>query len=128
MTCLSKLPAECRVWFLCKRSTQAVAAVIMAALTVTTITSSHAQIASAPPTTPPSGWSFAVTPYAWLPTISSTFDATAPRGRTVSTSIDAGIGDYLSDINFAAMIGAAARYDRFSVMTDFVYLTQQPVI
>jgi hypothetical protein len=119
MTCVLKLPPACPVWFSCKCATHAAAAAIVVALAVTTITPLHAQIASAPPTARPSGWSFAVTPYAWLPTISSTFDATGPRGRTVSTSIDAGIGDYLSDINFAAMVGAAARYDRFSVMTAF---------
>ena len=93
---------------------------IVAAMTATA-SPARAQIASAPPAATP-GWSFAVTPYAWLPTISSTFDAAGPRGRTVSTSIDAGIGDYLSDLNFAAMVGAQARYDRFSVMTDFVYM------
>jgi hypothetical protein len=81
------------------------------------------QIASSPP--PPDsnpGWSFAVTPYVWLPTISANLQANKPRGGTVSTTIDAGIGDYLSDVNFAMMLGGAARYDRFSVMTDLVYL------
>ncbi len=80
-----------------------------------------AQIASAPPNLQTPGWSFAVTPYAWLPTIWSEMTATGPRGGTVNTSIQAGIGDYISDINFAAMVGAAARYDRFSVLTDLVY-------
>jgi hypothetical protein len=67
------------------------------------------------------GWSFAVTPYAWLPTISTKFSSTGPRGATVSTDISAGIGDYLSELNFALMVGGEARYDRFSIMTDLVY-------
>jgi opacity protein-like surface antigen len=120
--CFENWRFSSNVRFLSGPVEQTAIAAVTAALIAAAATPSYAQIASAPPTATPSGWSFAVTPYAWLPTISSTFDATGPRGRTVSTSIDAGIGDYISDINFAAMIGAAVRYDRFSVMTDFVYL------
>ena len=68
------------------------------------------------------GWSFAVTPYLWLPTLSADLRANGPRGGTVSTSISAGIGDYISDINAGLMLGAEARHDRFSVMTDFIYV------
>jgi opacity protein-like surface antigen len=82
-----------------------------------------AQVVNIPPAvSPTSGWSFSLAPYVWLPTISSSAQATGPRGSTISTTIDAGIGDYISSINFAAMAGAAARYDRFSLMTDIVYL------
>ena len=84
-------------------------------------TPARAQIASVPPNLETPGWSFAVTPYAWLPTIWSQMTAGGPRGGTVNTSVQAGIGDYISAINFAAMVGGAARYDRFSVMTDLVY-------
>ena len=48
-------------------------------------------------------------------------DYTGPRGANVTTNISAGIGDYLSELNFGLMIGGVARYDRFSVMTDLVY-------
>jgi hypothetical protein len=83
----------------------------------------HAQIASAPPAPEAaSGWSFAVAPYLWIPTISADLHATGPRGGTVSTSINAGIGDYISDINAGLMLGAVARHDRFSVLTDFMYI------
>jgi len=82
----------------------------------------RAQVASAPPTPGSvSGWTFAVTPYAWLPTLSTTFGYTGPRGADVTTNISAGIGDYISELNFALMGGAEARYDRFSIMTDLVY-------
>jgi hypothetical protein len=82
----------------------------------------RAQIASNPP--PPGsmpGWSFAVTPYVWLPRLSANLEANNPRGGTVSTTIDAGIGAYISDLNFATMVGGVARYDRFSVVTDLIY-------
>jgi hypothetical protein len=82
----------------------------------------RAQVTStSPPAVSPSGWSFAVTPYVWAPTTSSDINFNGPRGGTVSTNISGGIGNYLSDINFATMVGAEARYDRFSVMTDFMY-------
>jgi hypothetical protein len=79
----------------------------------------RAQIASS---TPAPGWSFAVAPYAWLPTISTNLQTNAPRAGTLASSTSAGVLDYLSDVNFAAMIGGVARYDRFSVMTDLTYL------
>jgi hypothetical protein len=95
----------------------ALCAVIVASLPA------RAQIASTPPPQGPlSGWTFAVTPYIWLPTLSADLQANGPRGGTVSTSISAGVGDYLSEINFGLMLGAMARHDRFSVMTDLIYM------
>jgi hypothetical protein len=82
----------------------------------------HAQVASTPPQGALPGWSFAVTPYLWLPTLSSDLRANGPRGGSVSTSISAGIGDYISDINAGLMFGAEARHDRFLVLTDFMYV------
>jgi hypothetical protein len=82
----------------------------------------RAQIASIPPQGSMPGWSFAVTPYVWIPTISADLTANGPRGATVSTSVNAGIGDYISDINAGLMFGAAARHDRFTVLTDFIYV------
>jgi hypothetical protein len=83
----------------------------------------RAQIASTPPASGSQpGWSFALTPYVWLPTISADLQANGPRGGSVSTNVSAGFGDYISDINFATMLGGVARYDRFSIMTDLVYM------
>ncbi|MGH7069028.1 MAG: hypothetical protein ACREFO_03310 [Acetobacteraceae bacterium] len=82
----------------------------------------RAQVASTAPTPgAPSGWTFSLAPYAWLPTISSTVSYTGPRGATITNNVSAGIGDYISDLNFALMLGGAARYGRFSVLTDLVY-------
>jgi hypothetical protein len=82
----------------------------------------RAQVASTP-SAPGSGagWMFSITPYAWLPTVSTTYSYTGPRAGTVTNTISAGIGDYLSELNFALMVGSEARYDRFSIMTDLVY-------
>jgi hypothetical protein len=83
----------------------------------------HAQVASSQPNLgSTAGWSFNVTPYVWLPTVSANLQANTARRGTVTTDISAGIGDYISDINFGMLIGGVARYDRFTVMTDLVYL------
>ena len=97
-------------------------AIVIALGWLTAASPSHAQIASTPANqgaTP--GWTFAITPYAWLPRVSTTFSYTGPRGGNVTSNISAGIGDYLSELNFAMMIGGEARYDRFTMMTDMVY-------
>ena len=67
------------------------------------------------------GWTFSITPYAWLPTVSTTYSYIAPRAGSVTNTISAGIGDYISDLNFALFLGGEARYDRFTIMTDLVY-------
>ncbi|MGH7118713.1 MAG: hypothetical protein ACREFP_06955 [Acetobacteraceae bacterium] len=67
------------------------------------------------------GWSFSLAPYVWLPTVSSTINYTTPGGDTATTSVSAGIGDYISNINFALATAAEARYQRFSILTDVFY-------
>jgi ABC-type tungstate transport system substrate-binding protein len=56
-----------------------------------------------------------------LPTVSTTYSYSGPRAGTVTNTTSAGIGDYLSELNFALMLGGAARYDRSTIMTDLVY-------
>jgi len=70
------------------------------------------------------GWTFAAAPYLWTPTIGGQMTSVAPNGQTVTTNTSISFGDYLSDINFAAQLGGAARYDRFSILTDLVYMNQ----
>jgi hypothetical protein len=83
----------------------------------------RAQVTNLPPSQQSAnGWTFAVTPYAWLPTISTTYSYTTPlRGVSVTNTIDAGVADYISKLNFGLMLGGEARYDRFTVMSDLVY-------
>ncbi len=86
------------------------------------VSAAHAQVASTPaaPESAP-GWIFSVTPYAWLPTVSTTYSYAAPGGASVTNTISAGIGDYISELNFGLMVGGEARYHRFTIMTDLVY-------
>jgi opacity protein-like surface antigen len=102
---------------------KSVAAAMAAFSTVVLATAARAQIANLPPTQQSAaGWTFAITPYAWLPTISTTYSYTGPlRGVSVTNTISAGIADYISKLNFGLMLGGEARYDRFTVMTDLVY-------
>lgn len=83
----------------------------------------QAQVATTPfEPTAASGWTFAVTPYVWLPTISSTMTLTGPRGGSVTTDVSVGIGDLISKLNFGLMGGAEGRYGRLTLMTDLLYV------
>ena len=77
----------------------------------------RAQVASTPPVPgSAAGRTFSITPYAWLPAVSTTYSYTGPRGVfSVTNTINAGIGDYISELNFGLMLGGEARYDRFTI-------------
>ena len=70
-----------------------------------------------------SSWSFDVAPYIWLPTLHANLEYNLPPalGGRLPTDLSSGPGDYISKLNFATMFSADARYDRFSVLTDFMY-------
>lgn len=72
----------------------------------------------------PSGWTFNIAPYAWMPHLdsTSTFNLPPALGGTVSADSSVGFGDLLSRLNFATMVAADAHYGRFSVLTDFIYM------
>jgi hypothetical protein len=63
-----------------------------------------------------------IAPYLWLPSIDMTAKVPVPGGGTVTTTSTSTPWDYLPHLNFAAMLAGEARYDRFSVFTDFIYL------
>ena len=71
-----------------------------------------------------SGWTFNIAPYVWMPRLNLTNEFNLPPalGGTVSSSTSAGFGDLLSHLNFALMVAADARYERFSLLTDFIYM------
>lgn len=72
----------------------------------------------------PSGWTFDLTPYVWFATINTGMNLSLPPalGGTVSTDTSVGFGQILSHLNFAAMVAADARYNQFSILTDFMYM------
>jgi hypothetical protein len=89
------------------RSIASLASLVAAALGFFAVASTaRAQVASTPPA-PGSGggWIFSITPYAWLPTVSTTYSYPRPRAGTVTNTISAGIGDYISELNFGLMVG-----------------------
>ena len=72
----------------------------------------------------PSGWTFNIAPYGWFANLNVTSNLPLPPalGGTLSASSSVGFGELLSHLNFATMVAADAQYDRFSVLTDFMYL------
>jgi hypothetical protein len=65
---------------------------------------------------------FELTPYIWMPTIDLRADSQLRNGTVVTTNLSIGAGEYLTKLNFAGMLAAGARYERFSLITDFMYL------
>jgi hypothetical protein len=73
----------------------------------------------------PSGWSFDVAPYLWFANVNATMNFDLPPalgGGTASTDTSIGFGDLVSHLNFATMVTADAQYDRFSLLTDYIYM------
>ena len=69
------------------------------------------------------GWQFSVTPYAWVPSIDGTLRYQLPgQPGPDSADVSKDGSSILEALNFAAMIAAEARYQRYSVLTDFIYL------
>jgi hypothetical protein len=71
----------------------------------------------------PTDWVFNVAPYMWLPTVHADLNYNLPPalGGRLPTDLSSGPGDYLSKLDFAAMLAAEARYNRFFVLSDFIY-------
>jgi hypothetical protein len=69
------------------------------------------------------GWSVEVAPYLWLPTISGNLRYELPPGLAGSASVKTDAGDYFEQLNAALLLAATARYDRFTVLTDLMYVS-----
>jgi hypothetical protein len=69
-----------------------------------------------------SGLTVSIAPYLWTPSIDMTAKMTGPGGGIVTTESNSTPWDYLPHLNFAAMLAGEARYGRFSMFSDFVYL------
>lgn len=64
------------------------------------------------------GWQNEITLYGWYAGIDGTVQA--PTGAEADFTVDA--SDILEDLNLMLMAGYQGRYDRWSVIVDFVYL------
>ncbi len=67
-------------------------------------------------------WQFTITPYLWLPNIEGTLNYDIPSGGNSSPEVEVGPNDYLENLDFAIMINAEVRKERWSVFTDVIYL------
>lgn len=67
-------------------------------------------------------WRYSITPYLWLPAVDGTlrYGPPAAGGATPTVSVDA--DTILGDLNFAMMVTADARKNRWSISTDLIYL------
>lgn len=65
---------------------------------------------------------FELTPYIWMAAIDVRAESQLRTGTTVSTNLSIPVADYLTKLNFAGMVAGTARYERFSLHTDFIYL------
>ncbi len=69
------------------------------------------------------GWTFNIAPYLWLPRVDATLNYRLPSalGGRLPTDVSTGPGDYLSRLDFAAMLAADVRRGPYSVLTDFIF-------
>jgi hypothetical protein len=67
-------------------------------------------------------WSFAVSPYLWLPNVNGTSKYSIPPGGAGSPDVEFGPNDYLSNLQLALMLSGEARKGLWSVFTDVIYL------
>ena len=68
------------------------------------------------------GWSFEIAPYLWLPTVNATLRYNVPSNFGGTADVKADAGDYFANLNGALALAGVVRYDRFSVLTDIMYV------
>jgi hypothetical protein len=67
-------------------------------------------------------WTFAVTPYLWLPNVDGTLKYSAPPGTGSGPGVRVGPNDYLENLDLALMLAGEARKGHWSFVADLVYL------
>ena len=85
-------------------------------LSLTSLLSTGLLLAAGPLAAQDTGWEFTITPYAWLPGLSTSVDT---RFGTVDS--DTSGSDALSDLDFAFMGSAEARKGRWGAIVDVIY-------
>jgi hypothetical protein len=94
----------------------------MVALAVMTavIFTAPAQAQSAAPA---DQWTFAITPYLWLPNVNGTLKYNVPPPSGNGTpEVETGPNDYLQNLQAVIMLSGEVRKDQWSVFTDVIYL------
>lgn len=83
---------------------------------------SAAQAQTVPSTVDP-GWRFSLTPYLWLPNVSGELRYGLPgNGGASGAKVSLDSINVIDALNFGLTFGAEARYGRFSLATDVLYL------
>ena len=67
-------------------------------------------------------WTFAVTPYLWLPNINGTLKYDPPPASTSRPEVDTGPNDYLQNLQAALMVAGEARNGNWALLADLIYL------
>jgi len=67
-------------------------------------------------------WTFALTPYVWLPNINGTLKYSVPPGASGSPDVSTGPNNYLQNLQHVLMLAGEARRDKWSIHADAIYL------
>ena len=67
-------------------------------------------------------WTFALTPYLWLPNVNGTLRYSPPPSGTGAPEVDTGPNNYLENLSAVFMLSGEARKGKWSVISDFIYL------
>jgi len=67
-------------------------------------------------------WTFALTPYLWLPNVNGTLNYSVPPGGAGSPEVRTGPNNYLENLQGVLMIVGEARKERWSIGADLIYL------
>lgn len=68
------------------------------------------------------GWSFSLGSYAWLSSVNSKVETRTSGGGRAETDVHVPFGDLVDQLRLVGMAAGEVRYDRFSILTDFMYL------
>ena len=68
------------------------------------------------------GWKFSLMPYLWLPTIKTNLNLGPVAGSLLESEISVAPSEWLRDLKMAALLAGEARYGKWLVGTDFVYM------
>ncbi|MFT4520076.1 MAG: hypothetical protein ACI9JM_002476 [Halioglobus sp.] len=68
-------------------------------------------------------WKFSLTPYIWLPRIEGNLNYELPLDGGGAPNFSVGPTDWVELLNAAALLSGSARKGKFSITSDFVYLS-----
>jgi hypothetical protein len=70
----------------------------------------------------PGHWTYALTPYVWLPNVNGTLNYGTPPGASGSPDVGVGPNNYLENLQGVLMLAGEARNGRWSIVADLIYL------